>query len=271
MSLKAQQQSSKNATTRPTTRDGFFNGGFEVLQPDDGSHRAGLDALLLSACVPVDFSGSLADFGAGAGVAGMAVAWRSKQAMIDLVEYDADMAELAASSQRLSANRGLHGRISVICTDITLSGRERENAGLANGTYDRVIMNPPFNDPSHRPSPNADRRDAHIMGSGGLDPWFRSAAATLKTSGKLALIFRPSGLGVILASFQGRFGATKIIPVHPRQNEPANRILVLATKGARGAVSILPGFVVHQQDGSFTPLATQIFKGNSVLPHLESI
>lgn len=248
-----------------TTQDAFFGGKFEIIQPNNGGHRAGLDALLLSACVPTDFSGRLADFGAGAGAAGFAVASRCLAANIDLVERDAEIAALANRSQKLPANRKMHGRLNVICADVTLSGKERENAGLANGVYDCVIMNPPFNDPSHRPSPIRTRKDAHVMGEGGLDPWLRSAAATLRASGKVAMIFRPSGIGLILAAFQGRFGAAQIIPVHPKSNEPANRVLVLAEKGARGATSILPGFIVHQEDGTFTPEAAEIFSGNNVL------
>ena len=248
-----------------TTQDAFFNGKFEIIQPNNGGHRAGLDALLLSACVPIDFSGRLADFGAGAGAAGFAIASRCFAANIDLVERDTDIAALAKRSQKLPANRKMHGRLNVICTDVTLSGKEREDAGLANGIYDWVIMNPPFNDPSHRPSPILTRKDAHVMGEGGLDPWLRSAAATLRSTGKVAMIFRPSGIGLILAAFQGRFGAAQIIPVHPKSNQPANRILVLAEKGARGATSILPGFVVHQEDGTFTSEAAEIFSGERVL------
>jgi tRNA1(Val) A37 N6-methylase TrmN6 len=260
----------KSTNNTPPTRDGFFNGKFEVLQPADGGHRAGLDALLLSACVPVNFTGRVADFGAGAGVAGMAVACRSFTAEVKLVERDANMADLAERSLKLPLNSRFCNRVSVICADILLSGKEREEAGLANSTYDHIVMNPPFNDPSHRPSPVLVRQEAHIMGEGGLDPWLRTAAATLKSNGRLALIFRPSGLGQILAAFQGRFGAAQIIPVHPKQNKEANRILVLATKGARGAVSILPGFVVHEEDGAFTQEADAIFCGDAVLPQLSS-
>lgn len=265
MNTKTLAKSENNLTT---TRDGFFNGKFEALQPADGAHRAGLDALLLSACVDIDFVGKVADFGAGAGVAGMAVSCRSFAADIDLVERDQNMAELAMRSLKLPLNSKINSRVNVICADILLSGREREEAGLANDTYDQIIMNPPFNDPSHRRSPVPLRQEAHIMGEGGLDPWLRTAAATLKGNGKLAMIFRPSGLGQILAAFQGRFGAAQIIPVYPKQEKAANRILVLATKGARGAVSILPGFVVHEEDGTFTQPASAIFSGDAVLPQL---
>ena len=34
------------------TQDGFLDNSFVVLQPKKGAHRAGLDAVLLAACVP---------------------------------------------------------------------------------------------------------------------------------------------------------------------------------------------------------------------------
>ncbi len=109
------------------------------------------------------------------------------------------------------------------------------------------------------------------MGEGGLDPWLRSAAATLKGNGRVALIYRPSSLGQVLAAFQGRFGSASIIPVYPKEGEEANRILVLARKGGRGPISILPGFVVHEKDGRFTERAEEIFAGNAVLPQIGKV
>lgn len=252
------------------SQDAFLGGKFEVLQPADGRHRSGMDALLLSACVPFDFVGKLADFGAGAGVAGMAIAIRNFAVEIDLVEKDSVMAALAKRSQKLPVNRKLYSRIRVVNADVTLTGKERLESGIANNVYNFVIMNPPFNNPSHRPSPVIQRQEAHIMGEGGLDSWLRTAAASLQNTGKVALVFRPSGLGQVLAGFQGRFGSTRIIPVHPKPDSAANRILVVATKGDRGEVSILPGFTVHNDDGSFTDIAAKVFSGDAVLPQLQN-
>ncbi|TIW14778.1 MAG: methyltransferase, partial [Mesorhizobium sp.] len=61
------------ATTAPDTPahtvDAFHRGRFWLVQPSQGGHRAGMDAMMLAAAVPSGFSGRLADFGAGAGAA----------------------------------------------------------------------------------------------------------------------------------------------------------------------------------------------------------
>ena len=49
-----------------TTIDAFHRGRFHLVQPAKGAHRSGIDAMILAASVPPDFSGMLADLGAGA-------------------------------------------------------------------------------------------------------------------------------------------------------------------------------------------------------------
>ncbi|MFC0209530.1 methyltransferase, partial [Chelativorans intermedius] len=56
------------------TVDAFHRGRFHLVQPAERGHRAGLDAMLLAGAVPRAFCGQLADLGAGAGAAGLAVA-----------------------------------------------------------------------------------------------------------------------------------------------------------------------------------------------------
>ncbi|RUX04971.1 methyltransferase, partial [Mesorhizobium sp. M2A.F.Ca.ET.037.01.1.1] len=72
------------ATTAPDTPahtvDAFHRGRFWLVQPSQGGHRAGMDAMMLAAAVPSRFSGRLADFGAGAGAAALAVLSRCPSA-----------------------------------------------------------------------------------------------------------------------------------------------------------------------------------------------
>ena len=63
-----------------TTIDAFHRGRFHLVQPAKGAHRSGIDAMILAASVPPDFSGMLADLGAGAGAAAFAVLDRCPRA-----------------------------------------------------------------------------------------------------------------------------------------------------------------------------------------------
>ena len=69
----------------PFTIDAFHRGRFFVVQPACSGHRAGMDAMMLAAAVPAGFAGRLADLGAGAGAAGLAVLSRCSRAQAVLV------------------------------------------------------------------------------------------------------------------------------------------------------------------------------------------
>lgn len=246
-----------------TTRDSFFRGGFEVLQPSGTGHRAGSDALLLAAGLPEGASGRLADLGAGVGVAGLAALAANPDLTAVLVEIDAEMAALARSNLELGANAGIAERARVLEADVTLSGERRQDAGLANQSFDYVIMNPPYNHAGLRASPDELRSLAHMMGDGGLDPWLRTAAAILRPGGTLLMIWRAEKLGDVLACAQGRFGAICLLPLHSRNGAAARRIIVRAVRGSRAPLSIGEGVMLHEADGGQTELADALLNGRA--------
>lgn len=227
------------------TLDAFHRGAFWLMQPRRG-HRAGMDAMVLAAAVPGDFSGTLADLGAGAGAAGLAVAARRPQARAVLVERSPDMIGFARRSLALPENGRLAERVRIIEADVTLTGRQRVAAGLADNTFDFVIMNPPFNAAADRATPDALRRSAHVMDHGLLEAWMRTAAAIVRPRGGMAVIARPSSLAELLASVKGRFGSVRICPIHPRADAPAIRVLLRGVRGSRAGLEIAPPLILHE-------------------------
>src|SRR5438309_12057669 len=69
------------------TEDAFLGGQLCLRQPKSG-HRAGHDAMLLAAATPARPGDRVADFGAGVGAAGLAVARRVPTIELLLVEID---------------------------------------------------------------------------------------------------------------------------------------------------------------------------------------
>ncbi|RVC09667.1 methyltransferase, partial [Mesorhizobium sp. M7A.F.Ca.CA.002.15.2.1] len=144
----------------------------------------------------------------------------------------------------------LSDRASVLVADVTVSGRARAAAGLADNDFDFVIMNPPFNAPRDRASPDRLRKEAHVMEDGVFESWIRSAAAVVRPRGGLAVIARPEQLGAILDAIAGRFGDAEMLAVHPRPDAAAIRIVVRAALGARGKLAIRPPLMLHAQSGN---------------------
>lgn len=231
------------------TVDAFHFGRFHVVQPKGAGHRSGMDAMLLAALVPTDAKGQVADLGAGAGAAGMAVAVRARGVTVDLVERSPQMADFARRSIALPQNSGIAGRLSVIEADVTATGKARIVAGLSDEIYDHVIMNPPFNEPGDRKTPDPIKAEAHAMAPELFESWIRTAGAIMKPGGQLSLIARPSSLADILNACGRRFGGLEITAILPRQNEDAIRILVTGIKGSRARLKLRPPLVMHDGEG----------------------
>jgi tRNA1(Val) A37 N6-methylase TrmN6 len=253
------------AEARDTTVDAFHRGAFFLAQPAGRGHRAGLDAMILAAAVPSGFAGRLADLGAGAGAAGLAVAARCPDATVTLVERDREMLDFARRTLALPGNAAFRGRVEIVDADVTLPGQARAAAGLRDRAFDFAIMNPPFNAPADRASADDLKKRAHVMPPDMFERWMRTAAAIVRPGGALALIARPASLEAILAALAGRFGEARIVPVHPRAEEDAIRIVLRARHGARGGPSLCPPLVLHDAGRTPTPRADAVCNGKASL------
>ncbi|MGU3574654.1 tRNA1(Val) (adenine(37)-N6)-methyltransferase [Brucellaceae bacterium C25G] len=244
------------------TEDVFHRGRFHLIQPALKGHRSGVDAMMLAASVPNGFSGRVVDLGAGAGAAGFAVAARCEQAYVTLVERSELMADFARKSMMLEVNAALKSRLSLLQADVSLSGKSREEAGLISNHFDFAIMNPPFNSASDRATPHTLKAEAHVMPPDMFEAWIKTAAAILKPGGSLAIIARPASLHTILTALSSRFGAIQIIPIHPRPQSSAIRLILIGTKGSKAPLTFEPALNLHDTSGNdFTDRAIAINNG----------
>jgi len=261
------------APTEPAvteTVDAFHRGGFFLVQPKGRGHRTGMDAMLLAALVADARPLLLADLGAGAGGAGLAVASRLPQAQVTLVERSGEMLSFAEKTLALSENAHLADRINLIEADVTLTGRARRAAGLADGSFDHVIMNPPFNDGRDRLTPDRLKAEAHAMDEDLFESWIRTAGAIMKPGGQLSLIARPQSVAEIIAACGKRFGGIEITLLHPRPGESAIRLLLTAIKGSRARLAFRSPLTMHGPDGhAFLPEVDSLNNGRKAYPRLD--
>jgi tRNA1(Val) A37 N6-methylase TrmN6 len=247
------------------TEDALLDGRVRLLQPRRG-HRAGSDAVLLAAAVEALKGETVVDLGAGSGAVGLMIAAASN---VEVVFVERDPA-LVALCRRNIAQNGLQDRARAVEVDILAPSRERQDSGLAVGSADVVVTNPPFLEVGRsRPSPDANRAAAHQLPDGGLEAWLDAAAGLLKPKGRLALIHRAERLSACLRRLERGFGGVAVKAVHPRADEPAMRIVITAVKGSGGPLRIMPALVLHGPDGRFTPEAEAIHRGEAPL-HMQS-
>ena len=243
------------------TEDAFLGGQLRLRQLKSG-HRAGHDAMLLAAATPAREGDHVADFGAGVGAAGLAVARRVAGIDLVLVEIDDVLAALARDNAAANAIAA-----KVIVLDVEATADTFAAAGLAPDSVDTVLMNPPFNDPArHRASPDRARELAHVATSSTLENWVRAARRVLKSGGTLTLIWRADGLADVLATLTRGFGSLAILPVHGDAKAPAIRVLVRATKGGRRPAQIHSALMLNDERGAPNKEVQEVLAGKRVLP-----
>jgi tRNA1(Val) A37 N6-methylase TrmN6 len=243
--------------------DAFLDGRLRILQPATG-YRAGIDGVLLAATVEARSGARILDVGAGVGVVGLCVACRLPGVDVTLLERDAGLAGFA---RRNAARNGFGNRISVVQADVLRPlGTNVELAGRAE-SFDHVLANPPFH-VEGRGTAAGDpvKAGANAMPAGALERWVRFMAAMARAGGVITVIHRADALAEVLGALAGRFGGPIVLPVHPREAEPAVRVLVRARKGSRAPLELRPGLVLHGAGNGFRPRVAAVLRDGAGLP-----
>lgn len=239
-----------------TTEDGLLDRRIRLRQPARG-YRAGSDAVLLAAAVPARAGQRVLDVGAGAGAVSLCLAWRCAEVEVVGLERSADMAALAAEN---TVANGLDGRVSTICGDVA-----DPPEAVRRDRFDHVMTNPPFYEAdAGTMSPERLKADAHAETAVPLQAWLAFCLKRLKPGGSLTVIHRASRLPAILAALEGRAGDIGILPLWPAAGRPAKRVIVQARAGSRGPARLLPGLVLHDDDGD-TPRARSLLRDGAAL------
>ncbi len=133
-------------------------------------------------------------------------------------------------------------------------------------SFDHVLSNPPFHTEGRgTAASDALKAAGHAMPDGNLDRWVRFMAAMSRPGGTATLIHRAEALGQILEAMAGRFGGILVLPIHPREGEPASRILVQGTKGSRAPLRLLAGLVLHDPGQRFTAEVEAVLRHGAAL------
>ncbi len=243
------------------TEDAFLGGRLVVVQPAK-AYRAGLDAVLLAASCRAGPGQRVLDVGAGVGVVGLSLATRAPGVNVVLVERSAVLAGLA---RRNSERNRLGDRVRVVEADVLASARSAPD-GLEAETFDHVLANPPFQETGRgRTPPDRLKAQANEMPKDGLELWTRYLARMVAPGGTATMIHRADALIQVLAAFEGRFGALEIVPIHPREAAPANRVLVRGRKGSRAPLRLLPQVTLHGDGNRFLPGIDAVLRQGAAL------
>ena len=76
----------------------------------------------------------------------------------------------------------------------------------------------------------------------------------------MTLVYKAEMLGRVLEVMEERLGDIRVGPLYPHAGAAANRVIVQGIKGSKAPLQLLPGLVLHDQSGRFTPEAQAVLK-----------
>jgi len=229
------------------TEDRFLGGRIVARQPAKG-FRSGLDAVMLAAAVPAGAEDNVLELGCGAAVAGLCLAARVAGCAVTGIDREASLVVLAGENASLNA---MASRFRFVAGDALSPPPELRKA------YDHVFCNPPFHAGLGQRSRSAARAVA-LYDDGLLSRWIVSGLKRVRSKGTLSVVLRADRLSEALAVLPS-LGIT-IFPLWPSRDRPAARVILQARKNSRAPLGLLPGLVLHETDGRYTPEADAVLR-----------
>ena len=168
-------------------------------------------------------------------------------------ELQRDLVRLAAENAALN---GMSARVSAIVGDLL-----QPPPRLSPGMFDHVMVNPPFIEEGRgTPAASPAKALATIEGGANLGDWVRFALAMVRGKGTVSFVHRADRIDGLLGHLAGRAGEITIFPLWPAAGRPASRILVRARKQVATPARLLPGLILHEPDGRYTPAAEAVLR-----------
>ena len=239
---------------RATTIDAFLDGKVQIEQPAKG-YRAGADPVLMAACVEVGEGASVLELGCGVGTALCCLGWRAAGLDLAGLEIDASMAALARGNM---ARNGLSAEIT--CGDVGDVPPE-----MRAKRFDAVMLNPPFFDRRHGSGAQDQGREAGRGERVELAAWIKAASRRLAPRGQFLMIHRVERLPEALFEVSARLGDIRLLPLAGKAGKDAERFILTARKGAKGAMQLAAPLVLHDADGRDTSFARAILRDGASL------
>lgn len=217
------------------SHDKFIGGRVMIWQPLDG-YRAAIDPVLLAAACPAKPGQGVLELGCGAGVASLCLGRRVADLGLTGLEVQPGYADLARRN----------GRENDLPFDVYEGDLTRMPKDLRARSFDQVIANPPYYPPG-RGTPAADPGREHAQREATpLSDWIAAGYRRLQPGGWFTVIQEAERLADLLSAMATGGGAISVLPIAPRRERAAVRVIVRARKGAKGPLRLLAPFILHE-------------------------
>jgi tRNA1(Val) A37 N6-methylase TrmN6 len=229
----------------------------ELLQPGDG-FRTSMDAVMLAAACPAKGGDCVLDMGCGVGTAAFCLLERVKESTVTCVDIQQEVIDIASENAKIN---GREAQCSFICSDI-----RDFNVESPDQRFNHIICNPPYMEAgAHLSSPLNGLAIARGHKDMELVDWVKSALRLLKSGGSLTMIHRADVTDRIILAMGKSFGSVEIIPLWPKKDRPAKRVIIRAVKDRKSPASIHSGIIMHKENGDYTDAAESILRDGKYL------
>ena len=235
------------------TNSFLLGGRVRYAQPRAG-FRSGIEPVLLAAAIPAQPGERVLEGGSGAGAGLLCLAARVPDVEALGVEQNAELVALARDN---AASNGFE-RLRFIAASVeTIPGC---------GMFSHAFANPPYHPPDGTRSPRAGRDKAKFAPHDLFAVWTAALGSRLQPRGTLTLATSAARLPACLAGLEAAgCGSAALLPLWPREGEPAKLALVQGIKGGRGPFRLLPGLRLHANGSDYTPAADAVLRGGQAL------
>ncbi|MCE0742852.1 methyltransferase [Acetobacter sicerae] len=217
----------------------------------------------MAALIPARPGNRVLEAGCGAGAGLLCLKARVENLAVTGFEIDPATAALA----RINLIFNACNDTEIVTNDICNAGQIlRDTPETPPFRFDHIFANPPWHQENATASPEPRRDKARRARKDTLHRWISTFAGLLREKGSLTLAIPSTRLAETLAACEKvRIGSAEIIPLWPHEGEESRIVLIRARRGGQAGSRILPGLVLHKDDGSFTPAAEAILRNGQPL------
>jgi len=225
-----------------------------VIYQDDEWFKFSIDSVLLVNFVTLNLRcKKIIDLATGNAPIPLLLSSKTK-AYISGIELQNCVYELGVESV---IENNLGDRINLVCGDV----REISKY-FSSDSYDTVLCNPPYFKTSDDGffNDNEVKRIARHEVCLDLDSLFKAARYLLKNGGNFAMVHRSERFIEIISKLRDyNLEPKKVQFIYPKNGRNSDLFLIEALKNGKSGMKVLPGIVLHNDDGSYTDYVSSMF------------
>lgn len=219
----------------------------------DAQFRISTDSMVLADFCRIRPGGRVLDLGCGCGTLGLLLLGADRTLQVCGIELQ----EAAAWQARENAEaNGLSERMHIVCGDL-----RQTHDGIASGSFDCVLSNPPYYPPE---SGYLHTQDSLCAARSELccpfDALCAAAARAMKWGGRFFLVHKPERLVDLVTRLRAaRLEPKRIRFVRHRAGSAVNLVLIESRLGGRPGLQYEPDLLLYTQSGELTAEGRRIY------------